>query len=545
MPLQFKVCIHLFLDNCAKRCRVLWQSEQFFEMTHRTTTIVQMVQRLQEMDVVRSSGTVSIVQMLQMLLGRTSGRYWTTTDVQLVQSGETTTELENAVAVENLELQEQRSDREELEETLVKLEKHKEKLTQQIKATRQLCYEESQQILSLQAEEVKRESQVEEYERELARARWRLRKLKEEVKQAKRKMEEAGERNCPLRDSIRQSYDEILQEERTLCCVSGGAVTPESQLDGSTSPADTAEEEPLPMRPWGRSQSLPAYADLIMVASSAPFCNNLADTREEVDDSSSSSPKMDRSNLEDDPEEGVATSEEQGGLKEQSVPNKLDFYQADPFAHCQISHDLFHEDLFPKTDSSDGFTSDPFKGTDPFAADILFPEANIGRDEGAVIICDEADASLSCAENKASTGTQCFESEFPDEDSDIELSYSQEDFDTIPGADGNHGFKPIQSSSEELGPEPIRCWNSQGQYSVESDPNGYELDLGAVSLPSDIKSTVLDLLLENLPMWQRQKWRKPNLSLSLVIKHCWCRTEETGKTTFIPLMVILEKQVIG
>ncbi|XP_061550234.1 uncharacterized protein LOC133411652 isoform X2 [Phycodurus eques] len=403
-------------------------------------------------------------------------------------------ELENAVTVENLELQEQQSDRKELEETLVKLEKHKEKLTQQIKATRQLCYEESQQILSLQAEEVKRESQVEEYERELSRARWRLRKLKEEVKQAKRKMEEAGERNCPLQDSIRQSYEEILQEEHTLCSVSGGAVTPESQLDGSTSPADTTEEEPLPMRPWGRSQSLPAYADLIMVASSAPFCNNLADTREEVDDSSSSSPKMDRSNLEDDPEEGVAINEEQGGFKEQSILNKLDFYQADPFAQCQISHDLFNEDLFPKTDSSDGFTSDPFKGTDPFAADNLFPEANIGCDEAAVMICDEADTSLSCAENKASTGTQCFESEFPDEDSDIELSYSQEDFDTIPGADDNHGFKPIQSSSEELGPEPIRCWNSQGQYSVESDPSGYELDLGAVSLPSDIKEHSLGSL---------------------------------------------------
>lgn len=67
------------------------------------------------------------------------------------------------------------------------------------------------QILSLQAEEVKRESQVEEYERELARARWRLRRLREEVKQAKRKMEEAGERNSPLQDSIRQSYEEILQ----------------------------------------------------------------------------------------------------------------------------------------------------------------------------------------------------------------------------------------------------------------------------------------------------------------------------------------------
>ncbi|XP_057714296.1 uncharacterized protein LOC130930390 [Corythoichthys intestinalis] len=395
-------------------------------------------------------------------------------------------ELENAVTVENLELQEQQSDRNELEETLVKLEKHKEKLIQQIKVTRQLCYEESQQILSLQAEEVKRESQVEEYEQELARARWRLRKLKEEVKLAKRKMEEAGERNCPLQDSIRQSYEEILQEEHTLCSVSGGAVTPESQLDGSTSPADTTEDEPLPMRPWGRSQSLPAYADLIMVANSAPFCNNLADTREEVDDSSSSSPKMDRSNMEDDPEEDE--------LKEQSILNKLDFYQADPFAHCQIGHDLFNEDLFPKTDSSDGFTSDPFKGSDPFAADMFFPEANAGCEEGAPVNCEEADTSLSCAENKASAGTQCFESEFPDEDSDIEISYSQEDLNAIPGADDDLGFKPIQSSSEELGPEPVRGWRSQGQYSVESDPNGYELDLTAVSPPSDIEEHSLGSL---------------------------------------------------
>lgn len=50
------------------------------------------------------------------------------------------------MAVENLELQEQQSDREELEETLMKLEKHKEKLVQQIKNIRQLCYEESQQV---------------------------------------------------------------------------------------------------------------------------------------------------------------------------------------------------------------------------------------------------------------------------------------------------------------------------------------------------------------------------------------------------------------
>ncbi|XP_037314357.2 uncharacterized protein LOC119209267 isoform X1 [Pungitius pungitius] len=397
-------------------------------------------------------------------------------------------ELENAVTVENLELQEQQTDRYELEETLAKLETHKQKLVQQIKATRQLCYEESQQILSLQAEEVQKESQVEEYERELARVRWRLKRLRDEVKQAKRKTEEAGERNTPLQDSIRQSYEEILQEEHTLCSLSGSAVTPESQLEESTSPADTTEDDPLPMRPWGRSQSLPAYADLIMRGSGSSFCNNLADTREEVDDSGTSSPKVDRSDIEDNPEEGEINEE---GEKESTVDpshiNQMDFYQADPFTHCHSDHNLFDEDLFPKTDSSGGFGSDPFKGSDPFGADILFPEVHAGADEGKGNAGDEGDTSLSCAENKASTGTQCFESEFPDEDSDIEISYSREDLDAIAVVEDTLGFKPIQSSSEELGPEPIQGWRSQGQYSIESDPNGYELDLGAVSPPSDLE----------------------------------------------------------
>uniref|UniRef100_A0A1A7Z312 Epidermal growth factor receptor pathway substrate 15 n=1 Tax=Iconisemion striatum TaxID=60296 RepID=A0A1A7Z312_9TELE len=390
-------------------------------------------------------------------------------------------ELENAVTVENQEFEEQQSDRKELEDTLVKLDKHKDKLIQQIKATRQHCYEESQKILSLQAEEVQKESQVEEYERELARARWRLKKLREEVKQAKMKVEEAGERNTPLKDSIRQSYEEILQEEHTLCSLSGGVASPESQVEGSTSPADTTEEDPLPMRPWGRSQSLPAYADLIMGADGLTFCNNLAGTREE-DDSGTSSPKdMDRSDTEEDPDEIHSKEREEGSAFDPKPLSQLDFYQDNPFTHCQTDHDLFSEDMFSKTESSDAFASDPFKGSNPFAADILFPEAPMSTTGGVEIVDEDADTSLSCAENKASTGTQCFESEFPDEDSDIEISYSREDLESAAAGNEFCGFKPIQSSSEEL----VQVWKSQGQHSVESDPNGYELEVCPASPPSD------------------------------------------------------------
>ncbi|KAG7264044.1 hypothetical protein CRUP_028746 [Coryphaenoides rupestris] len=291
----------------------------------------------------------------------------------------------------------------------------------------------------------------------------------------------------------------LALEENALCSLSGVAVTPDSQLDESTSPADTTEEDPLPMRPWGRSQSLPAYADFIMRTSSSSFNNNLTETREEVAESSLDAPKNEVPGKGEGPAESqrettgeTKMTNQEAELTASTTPvNQLDFYKTDPFVHCQSEH---------------VFASDPFKGTDPFAADILFPagRAEEGGPAAAVVaVADEGDTSLSCVENKASTGTQCFESEFPDEDSDIEISYSREDLatDTNPQAAAAEtgeprGFKPIQSSaSEDLGLEgACRGWRSQGQYSVESDPNGYELDLGAVSPPSDIEELSLGSL---------------------------------------------------
>lgn len=164
---------------------------------------------------------------------------------------------------------------------------------------------------------------------------------------------------------------------------------------------------------------------------------------------------------------------------------------------------------------SDGFASDPFKGSDPFVADILYQEPNVSAVEGAGNAGDEVDTSLSCAENKASTGTQCFESEFPDEDSDIEISYSREDLDTI----GNsHGFKPIQSSSDELGPDPQQGWRSQGQYSVESDPNGYELDLHAPTPPSDIEEQSLGSLADETTLQPPGELKQGN-SVSVFLRN--------------------------
>ncbi|CAB1326018.1 unnamed protein product, partial [Coregonus sp. 'balchen'] len=417
-------------------------------------------------------------------------------------------DLQDAVQQECIELQEQRGDRRELEETLEKLEQHRMELEEQLKLTRLEC------ILSLQAEEVARETKVEEYERELARARRKLKQLKMEVRRAQGKVEEAGERTIPLEESISQSYEEILQEEQMLSTLSGertgDATLPDHQQvePNNTSPSSLRTEDgtldvpDVPARSWGRSQSLPVYAEILAnLGCAARAKNGLADTQEEEEATPTpSTPKIDK------------------GEKEEKVED---------------------EENISQTRSTN---DDPFKGTDPFAADILFPEGteepypSADPDTPARLepgSNDETDNSLSCAENKASTGTQCFESEFPNEDesSDIEISYSREDLDTV-HTDAVElsfvdpqtlimterlGFKPIyvvQTLDTELddadepgiasGREPFsqasraNTWAAGPNFSTESDPNGYEFDINAVSPPSDIEE--IDITLGSIPV---------------------------------------------
>ncbi|XP_010864291.2 epidermal growth factor receptor substrate 15 isoform X2 [Esox lucius] len=358
-------------------------------------------------------------------------------------------DLQNAVQQEGIELQDQRADQRELEETLEKLEQHRMELEEQLKLTRLECVKESQQILSLQAEEAAREMKVEEYERELARARRKLKQLKIEVRQAQGKVEAAGECIIPLEDSISQSYEEILQEECMLSILRGeqtrDATLPDHQQvePNDTSPCSLRTEDgtvdipDVPAWSWGRSQSLPVYAEILAnLGCAARAKNGLTDTQEEEEETLST-PKIDKG------EEKVKVEEKITKYSNSSIAIKdLDFYHPDPFIHCESEHDLFKDDdLFTKTDKSD---DDPFKGTNPFGADVLFSE---GTEEPycsndsfpGIPACrelgsnDETDKSLSCADNKASTGTQCFESEFPDEDetSDIEISYSREDLDAV------------------------------------------------------------------------------------------------------------------
>ncbi|XP_020318474.1 uncharacterized protein LOC109871873 isoform X2 [Oncorhynchus kisutch] len=494
-------------------------------------------------------------------------------------------DLQDAVQQEVIELQEQRGDRQELEETLEKLEQHRVELEEQLKLTRLECVQESQQILSLQAEEVARETKVEEYERELARARRKLKQLKMEVRKAQGKVEEAGERTIPLEESISQSYEEILQEEQTFSTLrserTGDATLPDHQQveSNDTSPSSLRTEDgtldvpDVPARSWGRSQSLPVYAEILAnLGCAARAKDGLSYTQEEEEEETPvpSTPKIDKGEEEEKMEEEEKISQTRSTSS--IAVEDLDFYHPDPFIHCESEHDLFKDDdFFANTDKSD---DDPFKGTDPFAADILFPEgteepypsSDPFPDTPACLepgFNEDTDNSLSCPENKASTGTQCFESEFPDQDesSDIEISYSREDLDTV-HTDAVElsfvepktlimterlGFKPIYTAQTcsldtelddadepglALGRQPFsessraNTWAAGPNLSTESDPNGYEFNINAVSPPSDIEE--IDITLGSIQVGFRVVCDSVELSYPVGIQACDSEPAGTG-----------------
>ncbi|KAL2097292.1 hypothetical protein ACEWY4_006499 [Coilia grayii] len=114
-------------------------------------------------------------------------------------------------------------------------------------------------------------------------------------------------------------------------------------------------------------------ADMLKSSGSSSFTEiTLTEVKEEEGSSPRSiTPQIDSPDLEEEEEDGSTVQSLMTQTSSHTTIGQFDFYQPDPFT----DNDLFRDDLFPKvevTDSTDGFFSDPFKGTDPFASDYLF-----------------------------------------------------------------------------------------------------------------------------------------------------------------------------
>uniref|UniRef100_A0A8C7QW21 Epidermal growth factor receptor pathway substrate 15 n=1 Tax=Oncorhynchus mykiss TaxID=8022 RepID=A0A8C7QW21_ONCMY len=298
-------------------------------------------------------------------------------------------ELQNEVQKESGVLQRLQSQRQEVQDALEELDQQKTTLEEQLGHIRQQCSHENQLISSLEVEHAEQEQRIEEYEEQLVQAREELLRLQEETQHLEEKVQAAREQLTPLQESVRDSFSQVEQklsdlqlEERTVT----------SQLSWKKA----LEEDPVLVNGSVDEQHQEDQAEELRVEPPAiqPQMGPAEPREEQIE-----VVKEDRSKT---PEEPVPKSDAFEDLYNslssttwpvlQDNPVKAidhtlkyviyNFVHKSVFCHAiMMSEMCFHFSFLRSTlvlfcsSSTDPFGGDPFKGTDPFAADSFFKQS--------------------------------------------------------------------------------------------------------------------------------------------------------------------------
>uniref|UniRef100_A0A8C9U1X7 Epidermal growth factor receptor pathway substrate 15 n=1 Tax=Scleropages formosus TaxID=113540 RepID=A0A8C9U1X7_SCLFO len=324
-------------------------------------------------------------------------------------------DLQDEVQRESSELQRLQSQRQDTQDALDKLDRQKAALEDQLGQIRQLCNDENELILSLQAQQVEQEEKIVEYQTELARAQEELQRLQEEAAHMEEKVKAAYAQLSPLQDSIKHSYSEVsqvqqklrdlqMQERNVVAQLSwtkhiqeepamvNGALEEEQhnhqqeplsreELQEQHEIEEQEQEERLrtPEEQGPRLSSPEGFCNVPVATwpeDDNETCNAssstevASDVKEEEESSKDSTPKVESPELEMTLEPSQLALQP---LPQESTPPiaaPLDFFQADPFS----DNDPFKDDPFSRVDVSDPFGGDPFKGMDPFGAESFFKQ---------------------------------------------------------------------------------------------------------------------------------------------------------------------------
>ncbi|XP_022533844.2 dentin sialophosphoprotein isoform X1 [Astyanax mexicanus] len=418
--------------------------------------------------------------------------------------------LEDVVAMEAGTLQKERVLSQDAQQALERLTKRRTQLKEEIEGIQEQRKQEGQLLLSLQEEQEELEQMVQEYEVELERANDELQHLHEEVRKTRARVEDAHGRMGPLKHSIGETYTEITETKERLGeliaeMIAIEACVPEItchqmaehlsiDLDNSSREEEDDDDEEC----YGHahedentikkitvekyhseqeqniegSETLQRSAENLKSSGSSSFTEiTLTEVKEEDVSPRSNTPQhMDSPDLEEDFE--IVQSVDTKPIN-QTSSREFDFFHPDPF----VDHDVFGDDRFPKVDMTEFLSGDPFKGTDPFASDILFndvadaqfsqdyphnEESNTNKDEHA----DAANAVIHSSANAdcQSIDSGMFEQNIPEpSDSERYTPYS----DVCPDVGSNN------TVSQELDSMEL------------NNTSGTEFDLPASSLHDD------------------------------------------------------------
>ncbi|XP_028834326.1 uncharacterized protein LOC114789268 isoform X2 [Denticeps clupeoides] len=409
------------------------------------------------------------------------------------------TELQDVLVQEQTALEEQRVQTQETQQALEQLVQHRKELKEQIALIQEQRSQERHLLLSLQEEKDELELSMQEYEEELSRTQEELKRLQEEVRHAGGMVKDARVQIGPLQDSIRQSYTEISRAQQRLgeliaelIAVEGnsavdtslqvGPITAEdveTEMEEEEKDEDSEQDDHLLQEHEEEEQTglkskeeiqKPRHREAIKSSGSSSFTEiTLTEVKEEGQSSRSVTPQQ----------------IESPGLEEEDIPSVqslmtqstnctviglYDFYHPDPFP----DDDLFKYKPFPKLDIYDAFSKDPFKGTDPFASDILFSQVS-------------EELALQAGPFSPTSESVLSDPECPNyrKDGDIELQLS------VP-----NGIEPVSDTQEDSiapKPNPNDCevgnheteHDSSGSVMISADPSDYKDDYNSDASSDD------------------------------------------------------------
>uniref|UniRef100_A0A8C5AEX9 Epidermal growth factor receptor pathway substrate 15 n=1 Tax=Gadus morhua TaxID=8049 RepID=A0A8C5AEX9_GADMO len=253
-------------------------------------------------------------------------------------------ELQDVVSRESLTLQQLHAERQRIQEAVDELDLEKSSLEGQLSHIRQQTSQESQLITSLQSEHEEQEITIGQYEEALVQAREELLKLQEETRLLEEKVQGAREQLTPLQESVRDSFKQVTQ----VRAASFSSVP----LSGLLHRGDLYLDEDHPFHELKEEEDEEEEEEEEFSPARSHPMKEQGEEEQSEDEEEEEEEKVD---------EGTEKTESE---RLQSPEEKK--ARQDPL------DDLFRGELLCRP--PDPFGEDPFKGSDPFAADAFFAQ---------------------------------------------------------------------------------------------------------------------------------------------------------------------------
>uniref|UniRef100_A0A3B4FGX9 Epidermal growth factor receptor pathway substrate 15 n=1 Tax=Pundamilia nyererei TaxID=303518 RepID=A0A3B4FGX9_9CICH len=290
---------------------------------------------------------------------------------EIVELQRVMADLQDEVAKETEVLQQLQTQRQKVQDALDELDQQKASLEEQLTHIRQQTNQETQLISSLQSEHEEQEQRICQYEEELVQAREELLALQEESRKLQEKVQAAQEQLTPLQESVRDSFTQVAQVQQKLNDLQVEERSVTAQLSWKRALEDSS---PVMVNGSAGPAAELHHGDLFQ---RDLFQEDLKELRVEEHSDSEERGGVNEKEKEEEKDEESPTAGEDEKQKHDALDDLYtDMYSLSSLAKPWEMGHIIHCVSPAVYVKSDPFGGDPFKGSDPFAADTFFTQTS-------------------------------------------------------------------------------------------------------------------------------------------------------------------------